>query len=57
MTDLLVLDAWAMRTAARVRRPGYADRYPHQFTIRSRITSGGETELTDRAAARRIEVR
>lgn len=45
-TDLLMLDAKDMRIAARVRRPGYADRYPYEFTIRSRIPSGGETELS-----------
>jgi hypothetical protein len=35
-----------MRVAARVRRSGYAQRYPHQFTIRSRVASGAETELS-----------
>lgn len=44
-TDLLMLDARDMRIAARVRRPGYAERYPYDFTIRSRLPSGGETEL------------
>ena len=45
-TDLLMLDARDMRIAARVRRPGYATQYPHQFTIRSRVASGAETELS-----------
>lgn len=45
-TDLLMLDARDMRIAARVRRPGYADRFPYQFTIRSRVPSGAETELS-----------
>ncbi len=45
-TDLLMLDARDMRIAARVRRPGYAQRYPHQFTIRSKVASGAETELS-----------
>lgn len=45
-TDLLMLDARDMRIAARVRRPGYSHRYPHQFTIRSRLPSGAETELS-----------
>ncbi|WP_336042551.1 hypothetical protein [Pseudooceanicola nanhaiensis] len=45
-TDLLMLDARDMRIAARVRRPGYAERYPHQFTIRSKLPSGAETELS-----------
>ena len=45
-TDLLTLDARDMRIAARIRRPGYAERFPHQFTIRSRVPSGAETELS-----------
>lgn len=45
-TDLLLLDARDIRVAARVRRPGYARRYPYQFTVRSKIPSGGETELS-----------
>ena len=45
-TDLVMLDARDMRIAARVRRPGYADRYPYQFTVRSRLPSGAETELS-----------
>ncbi|WP_299960776.1 hypothetical protein [uncultured Roseobacter sp.] len=45
-TDLMMLDARDMRVAARVRRPGYAHRYPHQFTIRSRVASGAQTELS-----------
>lgn len=44
-TDLVMLDAQDMRIAARVRRPGYAERYPHQFTIRSSLPSGAPTEL------------
>ena len=44
-TDLLMLDARDMRIAARVRRPGYAEAYPHQFTIRSKLPSGAQTEL------------
>ncbi|SFD67678.1 hypothetical protein [Roseivivax sediminis] len=44
-TDLLMLDGKDLRIAARVRRPGYAERFPHQFTIRSGLPSGGETEL------------
>ena len=39
-TDLMMLDARDMRVAARVRRPGYARRYPHQFTVRSAVASG-----------------
>lgn len=45
-TDLMMLDARDMRVAARVRRPGYAQRYPHQFTIRSAVASGAQTELS-----------
>ena len=41
-----MLDARDMRVAARVRRPGYAARYPHQFTIRSYLPSGAQTELS-----------
>lgn len=45
-TDLLMLDAKDMRIAARVRRPGYSATYPYEFTIRSRVPSGAETELS-----------
>ncbi|WP_187432378.1 hypothetical protein ROLI_008880 [Roseobacter fucihabitans] len=45
-TDLMMLDARDMRVAARVRRPGFAQRFPHQFTIRSRVASGAQTELS-----------
>ncbi|RYH08889.1 hypothetical protein [Tropicimonas sp. IMCC6043] len=45
-TDLMMLDAKDLRIAARVRRPGYANRFPYDFTIRSRIPSGAETELS-----------
>ena len=42
----MMLDARDMRVAARVRRPGYAARYPHQFTIRSHLPSGAQSELS-----------
>lgn len=45
-TDLMVFSARDMRIAARVRRPGYADRYPYEFTIRCKRDSGAETELS-----------
>ena len=45
-TDLMMLDARDMRVAARVRRPGYSERYPYQFTIRSAVASGRQTELS-----------
>ncbi|MBF0421081.1 MAG: hypothetical protein HQL78_13070 [Magnetococcales bacterium] len=35
-TDLMVLKARDMRIACRVRRPGYAENYGNEFTIRSR---------------------
>lgn len=44
-TDLLMLEARDMRIAARVLRHGYASRYPYDFTIRSRLPSGNQTEL------------
>lgn len=44
-TDLIVLRARDMMVAARIRRPGYADRYLYEFTIRSRRESGVKTEL------------
>ncbi len=28
------------------RRHGYAARYPHQFTIRAKLPTGAETELS-----------
>lgn len=43
--DLIVLKAKDMTVAARVRRAGYADRYPYEFTIRSKRDSGAKTEL------------
>jgi hypothetical protein len=44
--DLMVFDGMDKRIAVRIRRPGYADRYPHQFTIRCQRDSGAETELS-----------
>lgn len=43
--DLIVMKARDMTIAARVRRPGFADRYPYEFTIRSRRDSGAKTEM------------
>lgn len=45
-TDLMVFKARDMRIAARIRRPGYASRYPFEFTIRCKRDSGAETELS-----------
>ncbi|AXI48503.1 hypothetical protein C1J03_22400 [Sulfitobacter sp. SK012] len=42
----MMLEARDMRVAARIRRPGYAQRNPHQFTIRSAVASGRQTELS-----------
>jgi hypothetical protein len=44
-TDLVVLRARDHMIAARIRRSGYADRYPYEFTIRSHRDSGARTEL------------
>lgn len=44
-TDLIVLRARDHMIAARVRRAGYADSYPYDFTIRSARDSGAKTEL------------
>lgn len=44
--DLMVFTARDMRIAARVRRPGFADKYPYQFTIRAKLDTGTETELS-----------
>lgn len=43
--DLMILHARDKRIAARVRRYGYADKYPYDFTIRSRLPSGVKTEF------------
>jgi hypothetical protein len=44
--DLMVFSARDMKIAARVRRPGFADRYPYEFTVRAKRDSGAETELS-----------
>lgn len=44
-TDLIVLLARDMRIAARVRRFGFAAKYPRQFTLRSQLESGVMTEF------------
>jgi hypothetical protein len=44
-TDLIVLRARDMSIGVRLRRPGYAGRYPGQFTIRSGRPSRVPTEL------------
>ena len=45
VTDLVLLKARDMRVGCRIRRAGYWDRYPWQFTIRSKLPSGAATEL------------
>src|SRR4051812_22395487 len=46
-TDLMVLTTPNIRIAARVRSPGYAERYPDDFTIRFyRHDTGMETEMS-----------
>jgi len=45
-TDLILMDGRDVRIAARVRRHGYARRFPYDFTIRSRVPSGSQTELS-----------
>ena len=44
-TDLVILRGRDMTIACRIRRPGYAERFPDQFTIRSRRDNGTVTEL------------
>jgi hypothetical protein len=44
-TDLIVFRARDMRIAARIRRYGYAERYPFDITLRCRRDSGAKTEL------------
>ncbi len=43
-TDLTILKANGLRIACRVRRPGYAAKWPHDFTITSRRESGAPCE-------------
>lgn len=45
-TDLIILAARDKRIACRMRRFGYAQKYPYDFTIRSHRDSGAETELS-----------
>lgn len=44
-TDLMLLHARDMRIAARVRRPGFADRYPDDFTLRAQRPNDVPTEF------------
>lgn len=44
-SDLVVLRARDQMVACRVRRQGYAERYPYEFTVRSHRDSGARTEM------------
>lgn len=44
-TGLVMLVAKDLHIAARIRRPGYAQSFPNQFTICAQLPSGAETEL------------
>jgi hypothetical protein len=44
-TDLIVFTARDMRIAARVRRPVWRQHHEREFTMRSRVKSGADTEL------------
>lgn len=43
--DLVVLRGRDMTIACRVRRPGFTERYPRQFTLRSKLDSHVMTEF------------
>ena len=45
-TDLFILRARDMRIACRVMRYGFAEKYPDQFTVRSKLSTNTKTELT-----------
>jgi hypothetical protein len=46
VADLIIVNAKpTMTIACRVRRPGYAERFPWDFTLRSKLDSGAKTEL------------
>lgn len=44
--DLMVFTVRGVTIAARLRRPGYLDKYRYEFTIRARRDSGAVTELS-----------
>lgn len=44
-TDLIVMKAKGIMLACRIRRPGYAEKYPYQFTLRVHRDNGVETEF------------
>ena len=45
-SDLVLMQAASLMIACRVRRAGYAELYPNQFTLRFRRDSGVETEYS-----------
>jgi hypothetical protein len=45
-SDLVLMQAASLMIACRVRRPGYAEKYGNQFTMRFRRESGVETEYS-----------
>lgn len=45
-TDLVIMHTRDLHIAARVRRYGFSDKYPFDFTIRSRSKNGQKTELS-----------
>ena len=44
-SDLIVLRAELKAIGVRIRRPGYLEKYPNDFTIRSKRDNGIDTEL------------
>lgn len=44
-TDLVMVSAKGLDLACRVRRPGYAEKYPFEFTVRARTRFGAKTEM------------
>lgn len=44
-TDLMILKARDLRIGCRMRRDGFKDRFPFDFTIRSKRDNGTETEM------------
>ncbi len=45
-TDLIVMRARDMMIACRVRRKGYLENYGYDMTLRAKLDSGAETELS-----------
>jgi hypothetical protein len=46
VTDLIIFSVGGTSIGFRVRRPGYAVQYPHQFTLRLARFNGMETEFS-----------